>query len=56
MLDATEPRHVCSLADSAPEVMLSLVTNAAIPSGLKQSVSEHLRHSDFPYVVPASAV
>jgi len=39
-------------ADNAPEAMLSLVTNTAVPSGLKPSVSEHLRDSSFPYVVP----
>jgi hypothetical protein len=31
------------LADNAPEAMLSLVTNTAIPSGLKPSVSQQLR-------------
>jgi len=40
-------------ADNAPEAMLSLVTNTAVPSGLKPSQSEHLRDSNFPYVVPA---
>jgi len=40
-------------ADNAPEAMLSLVTNTAVPSGLKPSVSKHLRDSNFPYVVPA---
>jgi hypothetical protein len=33
--------------------MLSLVTNMAVPSGLKPSISQHLRDSNFPYVVPA---
>jgi hypothetical protein len=42
-----------TLADNAPEAMLSLVTNTAVPSGLKPSVSGHLRDSNFPYVVPA---
>jgi hypothetical protein len=42
------------LADNAPEAMLSLVTNTAIPSGLKPSVSEQLRRPTFPYVVPVS--
>jgi len=42
-----------ALADNAPEAMLSLVANAAVPSGLKPSVAEHLRDSNFPYVVPA---
>jgi hypothetical protein len=41
-----------TLADNAPETMLSLVTNAAVRSGLKSSVAEHLRESQFPYVVP----
>jgi hypothetical protein len=42
------------LADNAPEAMLSLVTNTAIPSGLKPSVSQQLRDPHFPYVVPVS--
>ena len=33
--------------------MLSLVTGAAVPAGLKPSVSEHLRSMEFPYVLPA---
>jgi hypothetical protein len=40
-------------ADNAPEAMLCLVTNTAVPSGLKPSVAKHLRDSNFPYVVPA---
>jgi hypothetical protein len=40
-------------ADNAPEAMLSLVTNTAVPSGLKPSVAKDQRTSDFPYVVPA---
>ncbi len=40
-------------ADNAPEAMLSLVTNMAIPSGLKPSVAQKQRTSHFPYVVPA---
>jgi hypothetical protein len=40
-------------ADNAPEAMLSLVTNMAVPSGLRPSVAEHQRDSSFPYVVPA---
>jgi hypothetical protein len=43
-------------ADNAPEAMLSLVVNTAVPSGLKPSVAEHLRNKDFPYVVSAGAV
>jgi hypothetical protein len=42
-----------TMADNAPEAMLSLVTNTAVLSGLKPSVSEHQRDSNFPYVVPA---
>ena len=42
-----------ALADNAPEAMLSLVTNTAVPSGLQPSVSAHLRDGAFPYVVPA---
>jgi hypothetical protein len=42
------------LADNAPEAMLSLVTNTAIPSGLKPSISQQLRDTSFPYVVPVS--
>jgi hypothetical protein len=42
-----------TLADNAPEAMLSLVTNMAVPSGLKPSVAREQRDSSFPYVVPA---
>jgi Domain of unknown function (DUF4331) len=42
-----------TMADNAPEAMLSLVSGTAVPSGLKPSVSEHLRSNDFPHVVPA---
>jgi hypothetical protein len=45
-------RNGRTLADNAPEVMLSLVTNTAVPSGLKPSVSQQLRDASFPYVVP----
>jgi hypothetical protein len=41
-----------TLADNAPEAMLSLVTNTAVQSGLKPSVPERLRDIRFPYVVP----
>jgi hypothetical protein len=40
-------------ADNAPEAMLSLVTNMAVPTGLKPAMTRHLRDSEFPYVVPA---
>ena len=41
------------MADNAPETMMSLVAGTAVPSGLKPSVAEHQRDSNFPYVVPA---
>lgn len=40
-------------ADNAPEVMLSLVTAMAVPSGLQASIARDQRASTFPYVVPA---
>ena len=40
-------------ADNAPEAMLSLVLNTAVPSGLTPSVAKDLRDVNFPYVVPA---
>lgn len=46
-------RNGRTIADNAPEAMLSLVLNTAVPSGLKPSVSAHLRTRDFPYVVAA---
>ncbi|MFI6674654.1 DUF4331 family protein [Kribbella sp. NPDC050470] len=46
-------RNGRTLADNAPEVMLSLVAGTAIPSGLKPSISTRLRQPNFPYVVPA---
>jgi hypothetical protein len=42
-----------TLADNAPEVMLSLVSGMAVNSGLKPSVAKDQRESKFPYVVPA---
>ncbi len=42
-----------TLADNAPEAMLSLVTGTAIPSGLTPAVAGQQRHNRFPYVVPA---
>ena len=42
-----------TMADNAPEAMLSLVTNTAVPSGLKPSTAKDQRTSTFPYVVPA---
>jgi len=46
-------RNGRALADNAPEEMLCLVLNTAVPSGLTPSVAEHQRTSTFPYVVPA---
>ena len=47
-------RNGRTLADNAPEAMLSLVTGTAVPSGLTPSVSPgRPATSDFPYVVPA---
>jgi hypothetical protein len=46
-------RNGRTLADNAPEAMLSLVTNTAVPSGLKPRVAQDQRSDTFPYVVPA---
>jgi Domain of unknown function (DUF4331) len=46
-------RNGRTLADNAPEAMLSLVAGTAVPSGLNPSVAERLRSGNFPYVVPA---
>ncbi|WP_198681506.1 DUF4331 family protein [Kribbella rubisoli] len=46
-------RNGRTLADNAPEVMLSMVAGTAVPSGLKPSVTASLRQKTFPYVVPA---
>jgi Domain of unknown function (DUF4331) len=46
-------RNGRTLADNAPEAMLSLVTNTAVASGLKPTTAEKSRDSHFPYVVPA---
>jgi Domain of unknown function (DUF4331) len=45
-----------TLADNAPEAMLSLVTNTSVPSGLKPPATAKYRSSEFPYVVPARAL
>jgi hypothetical protein len=42
-----------TMADNAPEVMLSLVTSTAVASGLQPSVAGQQRATAFPYVVPA---
>lgn len=46
-------RNGRTLADNAPEAMLSLVVGTAVPSGLRPSVNQRLRTDKFPYVVPA---
>jgi len=46
-------RNGRTLADNAPEVMLSLVAGTGVNSGLKPSVANGLRDKNFPYVVPA---
>jgi hypothetical protein len=47
-------RNGRTLADNAPEAMLSLVVNTAVPPGLMPSVAKQLRVNDFPYVVAAA--
>ena len=46
-------RNGRTLADNAPEVMLSLVTGTAVPSGLTPAVARHLRGAGFPYLMPS---
>jgi len=46
-------RNGRTMADNAPEAMMSLVTGTAVPSGLKPAVAQQQRKSNFPYVVPA---
>jgi hypothetical protein len=46
-------RNGRTMADNAPEAMLSLVAGMAVPSGLKPSVAKNQRDDKFPYVVPA---
>ena len=46
-------RNGRTLADNAPEAMLSLAVNSGVNSGLQPSVARHLRRPGFPYVVPA---
>lgn len=43
-----------ALADNAPEVMYSLVTNSAIPTGLSAASAAETRQATFPYVVPSA--
>jgi hypothetical protein len=46
-------RNGRTLADNAPEFMLSLVTGTAVVSGLTPAVTSRQRASEFPYLVPA---
>jgi hypothetical protein len=46
-------RNGRTLADNAPEVMLSLVAGTAVNAGLKPAVAKGQREKNFPYVVPA---
>jgi hypothetical protein len=48
----TAARNGRNRADNVPEVMMSLVTNMWIESGLKPDVSAAVRIDQFPYVVP----
>jgi hypothetical protein len=48
-------RNGRTLADNAPEVMLSLVTNAGVPAGLTPDTAAALRRPEFPYTTPALA-
>ena len=41
------------LGDNAPEAMLSLVLDTAVPSGLRPSDTKNLRDQNFPYVMAA---
>lgn len=43
------------LADNAPEVMFSLVTDSAVTTGLTAAQSATTRSESFPYVVPVAA-
>ncbi|HEX4088280.1 MAG TPA: DUF4331 family protein [Trebonia sp.] len=46
-------RNGRTLADNAPEAMMSLVTGAPVPGGLKPSVTEGQRSGQFPFLRPA---
>jgi hypothetical protein len=46
-------RNGRTMADNAPEAMLSLVLNTAVPSGLTPAASKDARDKSFPYIVPA---
>jgi hypothetical protein len=44
-------RNGRTLADNAPEAMLSLVTNMGVPAGLTPDIAAELRRARFPYIV-----
>jgi hypothetical protein len=44
-------RNGRTLADNAPEAMLSLVTNKGVPTGLTPATAAQVRRGEFPYVV-----
>ena len=46
-------RNGRTLADNAPEAMMSLVVGAAVPGGLRPSVAEAQRSGRFPFLTPA---
>ncbi len=46
-------RNGRTLADNAPEAMLSLVLNTSVPSGLTPATARGQRSASFPYVVSA---
>jgi Domain of unknown function (DUF4331) len=46
-------RNGRTMADNAPEAMLSLALNTAVPSGLTPATARGQRAASFPYVVPA---
>ena len=43
-----------ALSDNAPEVMYGLVTNSAVPTGLRPEHAAETRQDSFPYVVPSA--
>ena len=46
-------RNGRTLADNAPEAMMSLVVGAAVPGGLRPSVTGAYRSGQFPFLTPA---
>lgn len=45
-------RNGRALSDNAPEVMFSMVTNAAVSDGLGANTATGMLRSEFPYVAP----